>query len=860
MGDATLAEAGHTKPLRMTAPPRRDILNTRMAGPVVTSLLSLLAAAQALRLWRWRQDTPIALDGDAPQVLMQVRTILDQGWYASSPRIGAPAGINPAWYSTADVLNFATIRFLGLFGGSPATVSALFFIAQFPLAALSAYWLARRLRIGRPGAVVVGVLFAVLPGHQVWFAHLWLAAYWMVPLALWLVVEVARGHRLWPRLADMRGPGMAAARWSALRLMAILVAVGLADVYYVAFTLLLIGVVLVLRLVSGARPRDLLPGAAVAAVVGGLCAISLAVVTRGRSGDQITGALPAQRVIGESERYAGKLVDLVLPWYEHRVEPLRFLTYAYGVATTPSVERPALGVVALVGVGALLATTVAALLTGRRVRPLPGLLSALALICLGFYARGSLGSLVALFVTPQIRTWSRFVVLIGLLGLLVVGLALTWAGAQRGRRIVWPLAAVVTLLGVLDQTSPAAAPHYEALRQRAADLAAYTGALHREVGDCPVFQLPVVAFPEEPPPGRMGDYDHLLPSTFAPAGLSWSYGAIRGTAHADWQLALPVARTPQLLDDIAAAGFCAVEVDRDGYAGGDDPSADIEDIVGAPVASADAEARDAYDLRQLPASRSRRDAVLRPVVASAAGSLIDTSGPDPFQWTGPSTVVTVANMGTAPRPLTLTFRLEGNGPARRTVAVTAPGVQRTVTVSANRSELVSLVSDRPAGIDAGQGLDRQQGRLSSRHRGVRRRCTAAVEPARRRPWSSQRRQPAGVRRRQSKVASVTLLILRALRTARPTRQPALLRWSAVVAFGPLLPSLSRHGRKGISDPTPRGTSLPAPISGRLAVQRARPDLPARDRSVGGRPLVDALRAHGWQVRGTGAAYAEHVTP
>ena len=335
--------------------------------------------------------------------------------------------------------------------------------------------------------------------------------------------------------------------------------------------------------------------------------------------------------------------------------------------------------------------------TGRRVRPLPGLLSALALICLGFYARGSLGSLVALFVTPQIRTWSRFVVLIGLLGLLVVGLALTWAGAQRGRRIVWPLAAVVTLLGVLDQTSPAAAPHYEALRQRAADLAAYTGALHREVGDCPVFQLPVVAFPEEPPPGRMGDYDHLLPSTFAPAGLSWSYGAIRGTAHADWQLALPVARTPQLLDDIAAAGFCAVEVDRDGYAGGDDPSADIQDIVGAPVASADAEARDAYDLRQLPASRSRRDAVLRPVVASAAGSLIDTSGPDPFQWTGPSTVVTVANMGTAPRPLTLTFRLEGNGPARRTVAVTAPGVQRTVTVSANRSELVSLSLTVPPG-------------------------------------------------------------------------------------------------------------------------------------------------------------------
>ncbi|SES43613.1 hypothetical protein SAMN05216199_3637 [Pedococcus cremeus] len=632
----------------------------------------------------------MGLDGDASYVLMQVRTILEQGWYAPTSRIGAPDGLNPSWHSTADVLNFATIRLLGLFGGSPATVSALFFIAQFPLAALSAYWLARHLRVGRPGAVVVGVLFAVLPGHQVWFAHLWLAAYWMVPLALWLVVEVARGNRLWPQLSDLRGPGATAARWSAMRLIAMGVAVGLADVYYVAFTLLLISGVLLLRLVTGTRPRNLLPGAGVAAAVGGLCAISLVAVTRGRAGDQVTGGLPAQRVIGESETYAGRLIDLVLPWYEHRSEPLRFLTNAYGVATTPSVERPALGVVALVGLGALLVTTFAALLTGRRVGPLPGLLSALAVICLGFYTRGGLGSLVALFVTPQIRTWSRFVVLVGLLGLLVVGLALTRVGAQRGRRLVWPLAAIVTLVGVFDQTSPAAAPHYEALRHRTADLTAYTVALHREVGDCPVFQLPVVSFPEEPPPGRMGDYDHLLPSTFAPKGLSWSYGAIRGTARADWQLALPVARTPQLLDDIAAAGFCAVEVDRDGYAGGDDPSADIRRVAGVPVASAVPEALDAYDLRRLRADHSRRDAVLQPVVVSAAGSLIDTSGTDPFQWTGPSTVITLANMGRGPRPLTLTFRLEGIGPTQRTVVVTAPGAQRRVTVSANRSELVSL--------------------------------------------------------------------------------------------------------------------------------------------------------------------------
>ena len=115
------------------------------------------------------------------------------------------------------------------------------------------------------------MLFAVLPGHQIWFAHLWLAAYWMVPLALWLVVEVARGHGCGPARRHAR-PGHGGRPVVCVRLMAILVAVGLADVYYVAFTPLLIVAALGLRLVSGARPRDLLPVAGAAAVVGCLCA------------------------------------------------------------------------------------------------------------------------------------------------------------------------------------------------------------------------------------------------------------------------------------------------------------------------------------------------------------------------------------------------------------------------------------------------------------------------------------------------------------------------------------------------------------------------------------------------------------
>ncbi|HEV7186620.1 MAG TPA: hypothetical protein VGN28_01865 [Blastococcus sp.] len=43
---------------------------------------------------------------------------------------------------------------------SPGTVSALYFFVCFPLAALTAYWLARTIEISRTAAVCVGVLFS----------------------------------------------------------------------------------------------------------------------------------------------------------------------------------------------------------------------------------------------------------------------------------------------------------------------------------------------------------------------------------------------------------------------------------------------------------------------------------------------------------------------------------------------------------------------------------------------------------------------------------------------------------------------------------------------------------------------------
>ena len=211
-------------------------------APAATAILSTLAMAQAIKAWDWRPGTPVAFDGDAAFVLMQVKDILDHGWYWSNPDIGTPFGQNAGWFADASWIHYAAIKALGLVSSSPATVSALYFFLCFPLAALTAFWLARTIGVSRTASVAVGVLFSVLPNHQTMFAHLWLSAFWVVPLALWLVL-VTSGH--------VRARFRESTRWTGIRLGAVVLVVGLGGVYYVAFTLILMAAVVVLSIVAG---------------------------------------------------------------------------------------------------------------------------------------------------------------------------------------------------------------------------------------------------------------------------------------------------------------------------------------------------------------------------------------------------------------------------------------------------------------------------------------------------------------------------------------------------------------------------------------------------------------------------------
>jgi len=532
------------------------------------------------------------------------------------------------------------------------------------------------------------------------FQHLMLASYWVVPLGMWLVLRAALGEPLFRIKVDWR---TAVERRSALTLnlttVVCIVCIAIGGIYYSAFTLLLLAVALLLRLVATRDPRATARAALLLVMIGTLSLAAVVSVAAGQDKGALV-ASPTDRAFWESEMYAGKLMDLILPWIHHRIDALQYLTAAYNSRTTPSPEEPALGVIALFGVVALVTITLSNLVP-LRVKPVNrdlGMLGVLTMAAISFFSIGGLGSFVALFVTPQIRTWSRLFVLIALFGLLAVG---HWVSVvSRKNRILGLLSAVALLaVGVLDQTNPAMAPHYKELRIEVADLSAFSQRIEARVAPgCSVFQLPIATFPNNLRVNDMDTYAELRPY-LASTTLRWSYGAFNGTSLADWQLALPGGSTPALLDDVVAAGFCAVELDRLGFA---DRAvaleADVRSLLGPPISSTNDGRLVAWDLAPQRASLTARlgaaqikavgNLVLHPVVVYADRGAYDVAhdSQTPYQWFGPSPQIDVHNFGTTTiDSVHLTFSLAAPDSSPRRFTIHLPDNTSQV-VDVNRGE------------------------------------------------------------------------------------------------------------------------------------------------------------------------------
>jgi phosphoglycerol transferase len=512
--------------------------------------------------------------GDVPSGQVWVKTLLDNSWLLHNDYLAAPDGQDFHDFPTSDGLQLLLLKGIGTLTGNVFLAVNLYFLLSFPLTAVTALFVLRRLGLSRGPALLAALLYAFLPYHFLrGQEHLFLAQYWMVPLLTWLALRISQDQGpFWswhPQHNRVRRTWLS---WDSLGAMLIALAGSSTGVYYAYFACFLL---LAAAAAAVAARRRWHPLASAGVLIAIICAgvagnVAPSVVyawQHGRNPEAV------QRAALDAERGGLKITALLLPTLDHRLPRLAKVRAAYdrslAEANLPNqTSTSSLGLLAALGFVVLIGRAV--LVRDRAGPTIMGGLATLNLAAVLLGTVGGFGMIVALAGGTWIRGYERISIVIAFFALTASALLLDRLARRLattpGRR--WAVRgglAVLLLLGVLDQTSPAwlaPRPHMQAwfesdrafVRQLEASVPPHSM----------IFQLPFMRYPESPRRHRLHAYD-LARGYLHSRTLRWSFGAVQGRATAAWQERVAALPVEEMIRELRSTGFRGLSIDRAGY-------------------------------------------------------------------------------------------------------------------------------------------------------------------------------------------------------------------------------------------------------------------------------------------------------
>ena len=714
------------------APSKRG---TRLRSSIVPVLGAVFATGVAVwqwRLWRGGLGIPITYEGDASLYHSLTKTIIDQGWYFTDPRLGAPFEriLTDSQRSYEGNLSFLVIRLLASVWSNPFVVNNLFVLLTFPAVFATTWFALRRLRFSPWIAGTAAVVYTISPYH--FFRrdyHPLLAAYFAVPLACLLLYElIERGGRgeTFFEVPTWRGRlrRVVTSRWFWIPVL-----LGVSGGYYVFFFAYL---AVLVAAVLAIRERDIRclirPLVCVVLAVGVLLAGNIpGFVYQWRHG---TNDEAVDRRLGENDLYGLQVAYLVLPTDNHRIAAFDDFKDQLADSVSPlrDPEQQSLGLIASVG---LLVSLVSLVLVRvgsspddhwRRLRRRSGALN-VAAILLGTV--GGISTLIELLGFLDVRAFNRLSIFIAFFSLVALA-ALAESFVRRRSLRRWPVAlagalVVVCLFAAFDQTAivPTRRAEVEAEVDSDRD---FVHAIDRRLGgNGQVFELPLMRTADEkitglPPapgsanPGEFFTHELGKPELFDDS-LHWSWGAVKGRPE-DLTPSYQGRPLESLLPDLDALGFDGIYIDRRGFPdNGGQVEARLEALLGeGPFVSRDG-TKSFFDLRPYRRNAPKptpdeREAARHPVRLDWGHGFDDLTGNGQFypQLDGVTSArsashdatLRVSNPTRAVRRLSLHATAHLAGSAAGTLEVRSPHERQRFDIS-TQPEPIDIEVDVPPG-------------------------------------------------------------------------------------------------------------------------------------------------------------------
>ena len=557
-------------------------------------LITTLVLVVGLRLDKADFRAPFTYEYDALLILPFVTEVVEGGHHWRTARLGAPGVQDLHDFPVVDHLHFAVIWALGRVFRSPVVVFNLFYLLTYPLTAITALAVCRRYGLSGPAAVTAAVLYAFQPYHYLrGQTHYFLSAYYMIPFAVMVLLDVCRGRLPFYPLRPDGTRRFSVRDRDTIVAVVVALATSASGAYYAFFTCALLVAAGLYGWVSLRSVRGMLSAAGVTAVVvaGGVVNHAPAFVYQARYGQN---SRPHVRLAEEAEIYGLKMAQLLLPVAGHNpvavgttilLDPAA-LRSAYQAPLFKDLNETDWDPLGLVGACGYLGLLAVGFLPVRRSGTL-GPLSALTIFATLLGTIGGFGAIFNLVASPQVRCYNRLSIFIAFAAVFIACRAVDRFFETRTgtlRYFKWHAFAVLTVFGIWDQTNDQWFPDFRIprpgytsavdAREEAADKFRADAEFFRRVEDLlpegMVFTYPFIEYPEarlyrEPGAAEATQSYEFGIGYLHTSHLRFSFGAMKGREWDTWMRNVsgkePV---PQFLERITLVGFEGLLIDTKG--------------------------------------------------------------------------------------------------------------------------------------------------------------------------------------------------------------------------------------------------------------------------------------------------------
>lgn len=508
---------------------------------------------------------PMVYRRDALLYYIYIKMIIDNGWYYVNNMMGMPFGMITYDFHSSDLIFLFFAKLCTLFTDNVFVAGNICYLITYPLVALTSSLVMLRIGLNGPLSVAGSLLYTFLPYHLIRGEfHMEVCYYFLVPVSIYLCL------RIFSERPPFFGRGNVKMK-SCLRYGALALLLGLTFEYYAFYSCFLFVVAGAAAALYRRKFTPIVSAALLSTVLTAALLLAILpnfyyVAQHGKNRDMLA------RSVQESERYALKITQMLLPVKEHRNVAAAAVTENYinnSIPVSGESLYSALGIVGAFGLLALFAILI------HRTKSydndtLFGQLSTLNIAAVLYGTVGGFASVFAIFVSPIIRAHARlsiFIAFFAILCLLMLVQKYLLALPQRWSNVGGiALAGALLLFGLWDQSTAAIVPKYQNVKAECIADADFTRNMESLLpAGSMVFQLPFAYFPEHPVIHNLQDYELGKPYLHS-SKLRWTYGAINGRESSKWQKAVADKPVEEFLSEIRKTGFRGIYIDRRGFA------------------------------------------------------------------------------------------------------------------------------------------------------------------------------------------------------------------------------------------------------------------------------------------------------